>query len=445
MAADEAGAAGDEYAHCDASLDHDVTPEFGGLHARSPEGPASTPLSWRWQAGRLGVCYHSPSTPTSMDKHTSRQSPVVVRDGIPWARPDFWGNEFEYVHQAMQSTWISGGEFVDRLEREIAEWSGVRHALAVNNGTSAIQLAYLAVGLRPGDEVVVPGFGFLAAANVALNMGAVPVFADVAPDTWCVTAAAVAACLTARTRAVVPVHTYGNACAMDPIMELCRAKDIPVIEDAAEAFGTRYRGRYLGSIGDLGTLSFQATKTITTGEGGMVLTSRDELVEPMTLYRSHGMLRRRYLHEVAGYNFRLTNLQAALGCAQFERIEDIIAARRRMQAAYEERLSPVDGVTLQVFESDVEPVLWAVSARLDQAFFPQGRDAVIAHLQADGIETRNGFCSPVEMPHLYGSVNDIPVARALSDWVISLPSYPTLSVSDIDRVCASLLSVRRVA
>lgn len=371
-------------------------------------------------------------------------APIATHDAISWARPDYWGNEFEYVHRAMQSTWISGGEFVERFEREVGTWSGARHALAVNNGTSALQLAYAALGVGPGDEVIVPGFGFLAAANVALNMGAVPVFADVAPGTWCVTADAIAARVTARTRAVVPVHTYGNACDMDPIMELCRAHDVPVIEDAAEAFGTRYRGRFLGSIGDLGTLSFQATKTITTGEGGMVLTSRDELVEPMTLYRSHGMLRRRYRHEVAGYNFRLPNLLAALGCAQFERIEDIVAARRRMQAAYEERLSHVDGVTLQVFESDVEPVLWAVSARLGHAFFPQGRDAVIAYLQADGIETRNGFCSPIEMSRLYGSVTDIPVARDLSDWVISLPSYPTLSVSDIDRVCASLLSVRRV-
>lgn len=372
-------------------------------------------------------------------------TPVVARDDIPWARPDFWGKEFEYVHQAMESTWISGGEFVDSLERDIAKWSGVRHALAVNNGTAAIQLAYIAVGLKSGDEVIVPGFGFLAAANVALNMGAIPVFADVAPDTWCVTADAVAERLTARTRVVVPVHTYGNACAMDPIMQLCRENDIPVVEDAAEAFGTRYRGRLVGSMGDVATLSFQATKTITTGEGGMVLTSHDELVEPMMLYRSHGMLRHRYLHEVAGYNFRLTNLQAALGCAQFERIDVITAARRRMQVAYEERLSHVDGVTLQVFDSDVEPVLWAVSARLDQAFFPQGRDAVIAHLLADGIETRNGFCSPVEMSNLYGRVDGIPVARDLSNWVISLPSYPTLTLSDIDRVCASLLSVRRAA
>ncbi len=370
---------------------------------------------------------------------------AVERQDIPWARPDYWGGELDYVQQALRSTWISGGEFVDRLEREVAEWSGVQHAFAVNNGTSAIQLAYVVLGLRPGDEVVVPGFAFLAAANVALNMGAIPVFADVDPDTWCATADAVAACLTARTRVVVPVHTYGNASHLDPIVEVCRAHGIAVVEDAAEAFGTRYRGRLAGSIGDVGTLSFQATKTITTGEGGMVLTSRDDLVEPMMLYRSHGMLRRRYLHEVPGYNFRLTNLQAALGCAQFERIDEIVSARRRMRAAYEERLLNADGVTLQTFAPDVEPVLWAVSALLDPALFPQGRDAVIAQLAADGIETRNGFCSPVEMPQLYGTVDGIPVARRLSEWVISLPSYPTLTALDIDRVCASLLRLRRAA
>ncbi len=366
----------------------------------------------------------------------------MAPNDIPWAKPVFWGAERDYVANALASTWISGGRFVDRLENEIAEWTGARHALAVNNGTSAIHLAYVAIGVKPGDEIVIPGFAFLAAANVAIQFGAVPVFADVDPHNWCVTAGAIEKCLTPRTRAVVPVHTYGNACEMDDIMALCAARSLPVIEDNAEAFGTMYRGRALGTIGEIGTLSFQATKTITTGEGGMVLTSRPEYVEPMKLYRSHGMLKRRYWHEVAGNNFRLTNLQAALGCAQFERIDDIATARRLMLRTYEQRLADIGGVTPQAYGADVEPVPWAVAVRLDPAAFPQGRDAVMAQLLADGIETRNGFCSPVEMPHLYGAVDGIPAARTLSDQVLSLPSYPTLTVADIDRVCAALDGAR---
>lgn len=369
--------------------------------------------------------------------------PAVTETLIPWAKPDFWGRESELVADALASTWISGGAYVDRLEREIGEWTGAAHALAVNNGTSAIHLAFLALGVKPGDEIVIPGFAFLAAANVALHLRAVPVFADVDPDTWCMTADAVERCVTPRTRAVVPVHTYGNACDMDSIVELCAARRVAIVEDNAEAFGTLYRGRALGTIGEIGTLSFQATKTITTGEGGMVLTSRAEYVETMKLYRSHGMLKRRYWHEVAGNNFRLTNMQAALGCGQFERIDDIVSARRRMKESYDALLCGADGVVVQEFKPEVNPVLWAIGVRLDAAAYPQGRDAVMAQMLERGIETRNGFCSPVEMAHLYGVVENIPTARALSDNVISLPSYPTLSPHEIERICGVLTSLRR--
>jgi len=364
---------------------------------------------------------------------------------LPWAKPNYWGQEREWVADALSSSWISGGAYLDRLEAEIGPWNGATHALAVNNGTTAIHLAFLAIGLNRGDEVVIPGFAFLAAANVALHMGAVPVFADVDPQTWCVTAEAVERCLSPRTKAVVPVHTYGNACDMEPLMELCRAAGIPVIEDAAEAFGSSYRGRRLGSIGDLGTLSFQATKTITTGEGGMVLTSRDEFVLPMKLYRSHGMRVRRYFHEVAGHNFRLTNMQAALGCAQFACIDDIITARRGMHESYRAALAGIDGITLQHFAPDVDPVLWAFAVTLDAGAFPQGRDAVIDQMSARGIETRNGFCSPAEMGHLYGPVTNIDTARDLSDRIISLPSYPTLTAAEIEHVCATLISLSKTA
>ena len=250
---------------------------------------------------------------------------------IPWAKPKLWGNEQKYISDALESTWISGGPYVERFERIFAQYSSTPFALATSNGTTALHLAYLALGLGPGDEIIVPGFAFMAAANMALNIGAQPVFADVDADTWCVTAESIEKCITAKTKVIVPIHTYGNVCDMDSILEMGKIFGLPVIEDTAEAFSSRYKGKLAGTMGDLGTYSFQATKTITTGEGGMVTTQNQELNNNMILHRSHGMLRKTfYWHEVPGQNFRLTNLQAAMGVAQFENLDKIIAERKRV-------------------------------------------------------------------------------------------------------------------
>jgi perosamine synthetase len=211
---------------------------------------------------------------------------------IPWAKPQFYGNEQAYVSEALNSTWISGGLFVERLESGFAKYVKSPFALTTSNGTSAIHMAYLALGLKPGDEVVIPGFGFLAAANLAIQFRAKPIFAEVDPKTWLVTAAAIENCLSTETKIIIPIHSYGNVCEMDPIHKLAQEHDIPVIEDTAEAFASTYKGHQAGSMGTIGTYSFQATKTITTGEGGMVVTKNEDLFKTMALYRSHGMLRK---------------------------------------------------------------------------------------------------------------------------------------------------------
>lgn len=363
-------------------------------------------------------------------------------DSIPWAKPNFWGNEHEYVAQALASSWISGGPFVDRFERDFAQYQGVRHATTASNGTTALHMAFLALGVQPGDEVIVPGFAFLAAANVALHMNAKPIFTEVDPSTWCMTAAHAEKCLTPRTKVIVPVHTYGNVCEMDEIVDLVSGRAIAVVEDVAEAFASRYKNRLAGTIGNMGAFSFQATKTITTGEGGMVVTDSGELCEKMSLFRSHGMLRRRYWHEVAGHNFRLTNLQAALGCAQLEKIGQIIRERKRVHRTYQNCLSKVPGVTLQHFPPEVDPIVWAVAVQLDPQAYPQGRDLVMQQLEEAGIETRNGFYAASRMEHLY-TCSPLPVCEALSQEVISLPTYPTLQDDDIELICARLGSLRK--
>lgn len=362
---------------------------------------------------------------------------------IPWARPAFWGSEKDLVMAALTSTWISGGPFVDRLEAEFSALSGGARALAVSNGTTAIQLAYLALDVQAGDEIVVPGFGFLAAANVALNMAARPVFCEVDPDTWCMRAEDILPLLTARTRAIVVVHTYGNVCDMAPILALADERGLPVIEDAAEAFPSRYRNQLAGTMGTLGTYSFQATKTITTGEGGMVVTRDAALAERMALYRSHGLRRQRhYWHEAPGLNFRLTNMQAALGCGQLEGLDTIVAERRRVYATYRNSLERLPGITLQTFRTDVEPIVWAIAVRLDRTAFPQGRDAVLTQMLEAGVELRPGFYSPSQLD--YFDCRPLPICDALAASIVSLPSFPTLTDAEIARVCAQLASLASV-
>ena len=360
---------------------------------------------------------------------------------IPWAQPDFWGLEEQYLVEALHSTWISGGPFVDRLERELATFSGSPFTLAASNGTTAIQLVYLGMGLQPGDEVIIPGFCYLAAANIALQMGINPVFAEVDPDTFCVTAAAIEAVLTPRTKLIVVVHTYGNVCEMDDIMSLSKSSGVPVLEDAAESFASKYKGRQSGSIADFGTYSFQATKTITTGEGGMVLTANEGLARKMALYRSHGVMGRRYWHELPGHNFRLTNLQAALGCAQLERLELIVQERKRIHQTYKAELKDVSDVRLQTFLPQVDPVLWAFAVELDPVAYPQGRDKVIEQLATVGIETRNGFYAASQLP-IYPDCPALPVCERLANNVISLPTFPSLTDQQINHICDQLIGLR---
>lgn len=361
---------------------------------------------------------------------------------IPWAEAHFWGKEQQYVVDALQSTWISGGSYVERLEADFARFCNVPYAITASNGTTALHMAYLALNIGPGDEIILPGFGFMAAANIALHVGARPVFAEVSGSSWCMTAGDVEKCITPKTKAIVPIHTYGNVCDMTPIMDLASSKGLMVIEDAAEAIGSKYKGQMAGAIASIGSYSFHATKTITTGEGGAVVTNSEELSDRMKLFRSHGMSTRRYWHEVAGHNFRLTNMQAAIGCAQLEQIDKIIYERNRVYQAYKRLLENMEGITLQKYEPEVDPVVWAIAVELNVSAFPQGRDVVIDELKQMGVETRPGFYSANTMPHIYGDV-DSPICDYLSRQVLSLPSSPTLTDEEIEYVCTSFKRCKR--
>ena len=361
---------------------------------------------------------------------------------IPWASPSYWGHEHQYVADALRSTWISGGKYVDRLEADLAQYCDAPYVISASNGTTALHMAFLALDVGREDEVVVPGFAFMAAANVALHMGARPVFTEVDPNGWCMTADNIEQCLSSRTKAIVPVHTYGNVCDLDSIKDLADKHRVAVVEDAAEALGSRYKGRMAGTLGSVGVFSFQATKTIATGEGGAVVTGEENLRDRMRLFRNHGMGEKRYWHEVAGHNFRLTNLQAALGCAQLEKIDRIVAERNRVYLTYRRRLERCEGAILQEFSNEVEPVVWAIAVKLITSAFPQGRDTVIEQLREMGIETRPGFYSAGMMHHLYATT-PLAICDELSRQVLSLPSSPILTGEEIEYICSSLEGLRR--
>lgn len=365
---------------------------------------------------------------------------------IPWAKPSLFGDEESFVVDALRSSWISGGKYVTRLENEFSELAGARHAIAVSNGTTALELAFRGLRIGAGDEVIVPAFTFVAPVNMALSVGAKPVFADIDADTWLLDAAGIERLITERTKAIVPVHLYGNVADMEAIGAVAHRYNIPIIEDCAESAFSRSNGKYAGTFGEIGTFSFQATKTITTGEGGMVITDNDEVAEHMRLLRDHGMRQsQRYWHDVIGYNFRLTNLQAAFGCAQLLHLRKIIQQRKRIHASYSDAIASISSISPQFYRPQVDSVLWAMALRLKSAGSIETsrarRDTVMKRMAVDGIETRPGFYSLDLLPP-YGCPT-LPVASEVSANVISLPTFFDLSDGDIARICSSLKAAIR--
>ncbi len=361
---------------------------------------------------------------------------------IPWAKPSLSGNEVRYLEEVVRSTWISGGAFVDRLEREFAAFTGARHALAVANGTAALHAAYLAAGVGPGDEVILPALTFAGCAAMVVACGATPRFVDSDPETLGMSADAARAAITERTKAMVPAHLFGNVCDMQPLLDLARDSGVRLVEDAAESVGARYNGRHVGTLGDLGCFSFQAAKTLTMGEGGIVLTDDDDLAERIRLLRNHGFRPgTHYWHDIVGFNYRLTNLQAAVGCAQLERVDAILASRSRIEARYRSGLAGIPGVRSPTTPERGTLALWVQAVILDPRHFPMGRDAVRGALLEHGIETRPMFNPVYKMPPYRRFEAPCPRAEAISTWAMSLPVFETLTDAEVDLICDSLAAI----
>ncbi len=353
---------------------------------------------------------------------------------IPVAEPVLTGNELAYVSDCVTSGWVSSiGQYVTRFEQDFARFCGVKHGIATNNGTSALHLALTVLGIGPGDEVIVPTLTFVATANTVMYTGAKPVWADSEPRTWNLDPADVARKITPATRAIIPVHIYGHPVDMDAINAIAQQHHLHVIEDAAEAHGAEYKGRRVGSIGQMGAFSFYGNKIITTGEGGMLTTDDDTLAEKARRLRDHAMSpTRRYWHPEIGYNYRLTNIQAALGVAQMERIEEFIARKRAIAALYNELLKGTPGVSLPVEEPWAKNVYWMYSILVsDDARI--SRDGLMAHMKAHGIDSRP-FFYPIHTQPPYAMGQSLPVAERLARQGLNLPSSAALGDDDIRRV-----------
>lgn len=356
-------------------------------------------------------------------------------DFIPVYEPWLGEQEEVYVVDAVRSGWISSlGMYVTRFEQEFADFCGVAHGVSVCNGTAALHLALHALGIGPGDQVIVPALTFVASANAVAYTGAEPVFADVDPVTWCMDVADAARLITPRTRAIIPVHLYGHPADMDAVNELAAAHDLLVIEDAAEAHGAAIRGRRVGGLGTIGAFSFYANKTVTTGEGGMLTTDDEELAARCRLLRDHAMPpQRRYWHDEIGFNYRMTNLQAAVGVAQLERIHEFIARKRRIAAWYRAELEDVPGITLPVEAPGCTNIFWMFSILVDEPF-PLNRDALILALREHGVDSRP-FFHPMDVLPPYRSETPRPIALSLSQRGLNLPSSPRLSQEQVVYIC----------
>jgi perosamine synthetase len=377
-----------------------------------------------------------------VDEHGQLTSIQVDRSlqFIQISRPDLQHEEFRSVLEAFISSWISSkGPYVERFEREFTTYVGAGYGVAVTNGTVALHLALMALGIGPGDEVIVPDLTFAATINAVLYCGATPVIVDVDADTWTLSRDAVAGACTSRTKAVIPVHLYGRPAEIGPIVSFARSRGIAVVEDCAEAPGAAYGAKKVGQHGDIACFSFYANKIVTTGEGGICVTDSPQLADVVRCMRDHGMTPgRSYWHERIGYNYRLTNLQAAIGQAQMGRIDSVLERNRGIEALYRRALGSIPGVSLAPsMKLPFRPVVWLTSILVP----PGARDRIIAAAQEARIEMRPFFYPLSVLPPYAGYGRTGPNSAALSASGINLPTSRDVDDQVVSRVVDIFRSV----
>lgn len=365
---------------------------------------------------------------------------------IPVNQPLLNGREKELLMQCIDSGWISSdGPFVTEFENKFASFIGVEHGIAVSNGTAALETALFASGISKGDEVIMPSFTIISCALAVIRLGAVPVLVDVEPDTWNMDVTQVEAKITPLTRAIMVVHMYGHPADIDPVLVIARKHHLVVVEDAAEVHGAEYKGRKCGSIGHVSAFSFYANKIITTGEGGMVLTSDPQIAEAARSYRNLCFRpEKRFYHTELGYNFRMTNLQAALGVAQIERIDEFINIKRHLGEYYRKKLSLIEGLKLQIEKPWAKTVYWMYCIELDSNL-GMNAEEMMALLSDKGIGTRPFFLGLHEQPALHDlnlfKNEHYPVTERIARQGLYLPSGLSLTEHQVDEVVNAVMLI----
>ena len=368
-----------------------------------------------------------------------------MKERIPVAGPWITEKEIACVTDAVTNAWYDqAGGYHQRFERSFAEYIGVRHAVSLPSCTSAIHLALRALGIGPGDEVIVPDVTWIASAAPVTYVGATTVFADMDPHTWCLSAESFEKCITPRTKAVIPVELYGSMPDWEALRRIAGQHGIAVIEDSAEAIGSEYRGHKAGSLGDVGVFSFHGSKTLTTGEGGMLVTDREDLLARVLTLRDHGRPSgdKLFFNTEVAYKYKMSALQAALGLAQLERVEELVARKREIFAWYREELEDVAGVVLNAEPAGTLNSYWMITAVWDERFGLR-KEQAMERLSAAGIDSRP-FFHPLSSLPAYAGSSQAESARArnaasysISPRAINLPSALCLTREQVRRVCTT--------
>ena len=360
---------------------------------------------------------------------------------FPVALPNLGGKELKYLTDAFLSTWISStGSYIDRFETSFSKYSDCTFGISTSNGTCALHLALKALDIGDGDEVIIPDLTFAATINAVLLANATPVIVDVEEDSWCIDPNHIEKAITSKTKAIIPVHLYGQVCDMDGILRLAKKHNLKIIEDCAEAHGAKFKGMKVGSFGDIGCFSFYGNKVITTGEGGMCTTNNSELNHKLRIMRDHGMSKeRRYWHDIVGFNYRLTNLQAAIGVAQMEELDNFIERKRQIAIAYAEGLSTLEDFTLMSESEFAFSTYWLYTIVLNKSESKHNSRHLISLLQDRGIQSRP-LWYPVHLQEMYRDCEHygMDCAHRLYALAVQLPSSSGITDQEIEHVISSL-------
>jgi len=372
-----------------------------------------------------------------------------LQDMIPVCEPVLDGREIQYVMDAMKTNWISSaGKYISLFENKFSQYCGITYGVACSNCTTALHMSLVALGIGPGDEVIIPDFTLIVSANTVILAGAKPVLVDVDRRTWCIDPSLIEAKITPRTKAIMAVHMYGHPCDMEAIMDVAVRHDLFVIEDCAQSVGAEVNGRRTGAFGDAACFSFYGNKILTTGEGGMVLCRDKKVAERLQLLRNQGFQEPRFVHEVIGFNYRMTNIQAAIGLAQTEMVEEKVAKKRWIGQTYNELLAGQDGLVLPCEEPWAKNVYWMYGiVALDS--FGLTKEELMKKLRDKGVDTRAFFCPMSLQPVFKGSdprfpdtSEDFPVSIDLWNRGLYLPSGLGLTRNQIEEIAQKLLECK---